>query len=211
MRGLLFLLILCSSALGQAVPDRPADGDKYFLSVWTSPNWKENSSEATLVKWFDADARLRDLKRKTHWHHYPADALMIQRYSAFISAADLPCVTLQRADGGVVYKASRENIPKTAEALCEAMKQAHNLDPGPAEAIQAPDCPDGQCDPSFAMPWNPESSVPDGNLFGVPRTPVRNTVAGVAWVLGGIFILFVFSMLCLLTLAVVYMLTKWRI
>jgi hypothetical protein len=40
---------------------------------------------------------------------------------------------------------------------------------------------------------------------------VRNTVAGVAWVLGGIFILFVFSMLCLLTLAVVYMLTKWRI
>lgn len=211
MRGLLFLLILCSSALGQAVPDRPADADKYFLSVWTSPNWKESPSEATLIKWFDADARLRDLKRKTHWHHYPADALMIQRYSAFISAADLPCVTLQRADGGVVFKASRENIPNTAEALYEAMKQAHNLDPGPAEAIQAPDCPDGQCDPSFAMPWSPESSVPDGNLFGVPRTPVRNTVAGVAWVLGGIFILFVFSMLCLLTLAVVYMLTKWRI
>lgn len=208
---LMLWLLLCSAVLGQSVDQRPNDAGKYFLSVWTSPNWKESPGESFLVQWFDSDPKLRDLKKKTHWHHYPADALMIQRYSAFISAADLPCVTLQRPDGGVIYKASRDNIPGSADALYAAMKAAHSIDPGPAESVQSPDCPDGQCDPSYAMPWNPESSVPDGNLFGVPRTPVRNTVAGVAWIIGGVFVFFLIIMFCLLTLAVIYMLTKWRV
>ena len=213
MRGVLLWLLLVGSCFAQAQPVRPADQTKYFLSVWTSPNWQENATERTLVEWFNRDPQLSQLKSKTHWHHYPTDALMIQRYASVLSASDIPCVTLQRPDGGVVYKASGASIPSSPSALYAAMKTAYTIDPGPAEAIEIrseQDCPDGQCDPSYAMPWKPDSAVPDGNLFGVARQPVRNTAAAIVWVLGGVFILFIFVMLSLLALGVVYLLSKWK-
>ena len=65
-----------SRVIGDRVIHLPEDGQSYYLTIFTTPSWKQNTRESNFVNWFSQDNRLSGLKQQVHWNHYTADNTM---------------------------------------------------------------------------------------------------------------------------------------
>ncbi len=234
------------SAQQQPSAPLPDDSHKWNLAIFTSDRWRVDPNESEFVAMFDTDPTLSDLKRRAHWHHYTAgDVVYKNRFAKYISVNQFPCVWFQRPDGGIVYKASGDNTPRTATDLVEQLRYYTKLDPyslkshptapdsrvvhGISQNGSNPLCPDGNC-PLPNQPYQPQPYqtpyIPDGSYSGELadsatmfnrdrdrwwQNPVKNSMAAVIWILGGVVALFVFLVIAgLLGLVLLIIFLKGR-
>jgi hypothetical protein len=104
--------------VGSRVIDLPEDGNRWYLTVATDGR---NEWAAT---WFDADPCLARLKTQTTFNHYTPSNQMFRWRESLQIGNMFPIVALQRADGGVVYKASGRDFPRSAAQLADELAQA---------------------------------------------------------------------------------------
>jgi hypothetical protein len=149
---LVFMLLRSCSAQGVVGMDKvltlPEDGTKWHISViGTDERYKE------LLAWFESPT-LKKLRDQVHFHPI-SDKTGIQAYQV----KGLPTVRLQDDKGRVLYEASGDSIPATAEGLYGAMARAIKpcpWDPGPDYPVDPVDPVDDGGGPpkvDFVFDW----------------------------------------------------------
>jgi hypothetical protein len=225
--ALVLVALGCRPACCQESP-RPEDGARYHLVVVTSEAIQPH--ERLLLDNLARDPSLAAIRKQCHFAHYtPANPLYAGRYAAAIPPDRLPAVMLARPDGGVVYFAAGDTVPASAGELFDQLEFFAKLDPAldpdaPVRIrdIARPDCPDGRCPPaSPSRPAvTPEPPAGPGPLAPYVRPlrdssellrtvqPVKNSVAAVVWIVGGVLFVFVGSTLAVLFVGVLWIVAK---
>lgn len=141
----------------------PQDQGKWYLTLMGD---KSDEQFATVSDWFNQNPQLRKLKSQTHFNMLPADSAMFQdRYRE--NTATLPCIRLQTAEGVVVFQASGDNLPLTAEALTKGLSERiFNF---------RRRCPDGNCRP-HREPTPEPKPVPDTDEDPIDHTGPPDTL-----------------------------------
>lgn len=99
----------------------PEDGEAYYISIFTTTNWKTNPQERELVNMMVADPKVSSYTSQMHYTHYVAsDAMYRARLKTYVGDT-LPSVVVQRADGAVIYKASGSHVPSNANAMASQL------------------------------------------------------------------------------------------
>lgn len=142
------VVVQSQPAAEKQVINLPEDGTKFFTSLFLPANWQADNTCRSLVAGFNSDRRLASLKVQTIYNQYAADDPMFAaRYAA--SVKELPCIALTDPTGGVLYKASGKNIPKSYKLLASDIQRS----------IVTTRCPNGKC------PWQDEEekdqAIPD--------------------------------------------------
>lgn len=109
---------------GERVLELPNDGLKWDLLVFTSPDWTAKPAEAAVVQWFATNPRLAGLKKQVRYHHRTTADFSFKHKWVQVVGNDpkqVPCVILQSAAGHKCFKASGDNLPKTADGLADAI------------------------------------------------------------------------------------------
>jgi hypothetical protein len=213
-KALLCVLLLVSfgsTCIAQRV-DPPQDSQRYYLTVFTSDNWKNNAIESRLMRNLDEEP-LAKLKRNCHFNHYTtSNPVYVAGRFWNIKTSDFPVIVVSKPNGGYFYKASNTNIPSTAQAIFDEAKAAFSRDKeAQAEdpvivddpALLAQDCPDGMVCPTPEensgrrplfpnAPWNNTGMDTIEGIFG-GGSPIRDSLASVGWVIGSVIILFFLS------------------
>lgn len=97
----------------------PQDQGRWYLSIFG--NEGEVRFEG-LKSWFANDAQLQGIRTQAHYNTYRADSTMFaQRYA---QSTNVPCVRLQDSTGAVVFEATGNEIPISAQALYNSMTTA---------------------------------------------------------------------------------------
>lgn len=110
--------VLCE----ERIANLPQDGGKWHVSLFGDRN---DPKLAKLEDWFKSHERLSDLRGKVHYHVYYSDMPIFKlRYQK--DTPVLPAIKVQEADGAVVYGATRDSIPYSADALYSAIAIAGN-------------------------------------------------------------------------------------
>jgi hypothetical protein len=106
----------------ERVEARPEDGQKWDTIIFTTDNWQNNPAEVRLVSWFQSNDRLKAFASQTRVHYYTPSRW---EYGTFRHAVgdQFPCCIVQQPDGKRAFKASGDNIPKTADALASAISK----------------------------------------------------------------------------------------
>lgn len=115
------------------VENLPADANNWYVSVMGNPSDPEYQK---LVQWFQTNPQLQTLADRTHYSVIPSTSqLYRKRYAP--TAATLPCVRVQTADGTVLCQLSGDNIPATSPAMYSAIKTycLRRCDPSPQPNI----------------------------------------------------------------------------
>ena len=106
----------------ERVINLPSDQGKWYVSVVGDA---VNPQYRTIIKWFDTNAHLKNLKNRVHFCSVTTDRAVYQeRYASNIKG--LPTVRFQQPNGVVIYEAAGNNLPFTAEGLYGAMADAVN-------------------------------------------------------------------------------------
>jgi hypothetical protein len=104
----------------ERVINLPQDQLKWYISVVGDGRSKEY---ARIVSWFDSHKGLRELKQQVHFRKVTTGTSTYrERYATNVSG--LPTVRMQQAAGEVMYEASGEDLPITADGLHSAMAKA---------------------------------------------------------------------------------------
>lgn len=167
----------------------------------------------TLLDWFNRDPACQQLKSNCNFQAYTKDnALYRERYSGVIPAEQFPAIVFCDSDGGHIYVAASQSIPKSASSLIaemktayEAQKKAREQDADPAQTIEGspPNCPDGSCRPADREPFiNPDRSPLFPSLR--PDRPPAESILYWLWNPGEAILALgcagMFAILCLLVL-----------
>ncbi len=104
----------------ERIVNLPQDQDKWHISVvGLGGHYKR------LLGWFDTNANLKSLKAQVKFHQIDKNTpIYRERYATNVSG--LPTVRVQKADGTVVYEASDNALPYSAEGLYGAIAGASN-------------------------------------------------------------------------------------
>lgn len=129
------------------ITDLPEDSKGWYVTVFTSDNMTQKERE--VLSWFDRVPELRRLKAQTHFNHYTPKNAVYTRYGN-LTDAGTPTVSVQNADGQVLYKMPGKAMPNEPWPLVEGMrKMLHqrfpHICPGPCpkpEPAPSPDQPD---------------------------------------------------------------------
>lgn len=102
----------------ERVVNLPQDQFKPYLTLFGD---RDDSKFKAMVKWFDENKTLVELKDQTHYNVIYSDTrLYHDRYSKAVPV--LPCVTLQSvADREPVARFAGLNVPMTADALAKGL------------------------------------------------------------------------------------------
>lgn len=101
----------------ERVVSLPQDSGKWYLSVVGDPR---DTRYREILAWFDASEDLKNLKAQVHFWQVASDSAIYRgRYAANVGG--LPTVRMQQPDGTVVYEASGDSLPMTAEGLYGAL------------------------------------------------------------------------------------------
>lgn len=113
--------------VGERIVDLPEDSGTYWLSVFYRDQYQDPASRR-LAAYMASEPRLQSLAAMMRTNVYTAGHPMYeQRYSNLISGqgdSGLPAVVVQKPNGALVYKASGANIPDSAEALAEEIRES---------------------------------------------------------------------------------------
>lgn len=106
----------------ERVINLPADQGKWYVSVVGNAT---NAQYQTIVRWFDTNAHLKNLKTRIHFCLViTGTAIYQERYASNVKG--LPTVRFQQPNGVVIYEAAGNNLPFTAEGLYGAMADSIN-------------------------------------------------------------------------------------
>lgn len=158
-----------SRVIGDRVIHLPEDGQSYYLTIFTTPSWKQNTRESNFVNWFSQDNRLSGLKRQVHWNHYTADNTMYRAKFADSIGNTFPAVTLQDSNGKVISKFSGVNVPASPDQLADLIA-------GDLRNYDCPNCPRPKPAPTPAPQPAPVPGppvIPDSTVK--PATPADKT------------------------------------
>jgi len=106
----------------ERVINLPADQGKWYVSVVGDAT---NAQYQTIVRWFDTNAHLKNLKNRVHFCPVTTGTAVYQERYAF-NVKGLPTVRFQQPNGVVIYEAAGNNLPFTAEGLYGAMADSIN-------------------------------------------------------------------------------------
>jgi hypothetical protein len=141
----------------ERVINLPSDQGKWYISVVGDA---ANPQYQTIIKWFDTNAHLKNLKNRVHFCPVTTDsAVYRERYASNVKG--LPTVRFQQPNGIVIYEAAGTNLPFTAEGLYGAMAnsidkaQGRPILPWRRNHVHPCPCPGPQPDPSPG-PVDPE-------------------------------------------------------
>lgn len=165
---LVFAVLLAVPSL--AIAQR-TDPPKYWLTIVTPANERADSESGKLLKWLSAptEPALVEWCRKAKVGAKRINDPVAKDRWGFLRPDELPAVFLQREDGGVVYKATRANLPSDEYSLARELDFYDKLGGGarqyqsPDSQTQVPitwvpqsssDCPDGKC------PWDTPNARP---------------------------------------------------
>ena len=154
-------------------PQPQAPAKRFNLDLFVS----SDAQYQQLLNWFNEDPELAKIKAKCNYQVYaPGNALYKARYSDIVPVSQFPAITLTKENGGYVYVGSRDQIPKTATGVYNALVEGARL----ANAATKPilleatssnlSCPDGNCDLDRnrkpLLPWKDPNREPvDSVLF----------------------------------------------
>lgn len=215
MRNLVFIVLaLCAvPAFAQRVEPPPQDQSKWYLTIFTHSDWASRPQEKLLIDSFRSGP-MAELKEKAHFKHY-TELDPVYRSGRFedIPESSFPVITLGRADGGYVFKASKDTMPVPGQALFDAMKDAYQRDKEIPDLNQpisqdslSPDTSINR-DPWLPnAPWNAGRQVDQAmeGIFG-GDTPVRDSLGYAAFGVGLVVMLFFLSIAFAGTIALVFL------
>lgn len=146
----------------------PEDGGLYHTSLFLHHDWRRRPRDRMLLAWFGSNPRLLSLRHQTFWHIYTERTpLFVNRYSKTVRV--LPCVRVQWPNGRVVYQASGENLPKTANGLAvKIVKGIYRL-ARPRPCPRPHPAPDPAPEPDVDVDVNVTPVIPDVT----PDTPTQ--------------------------------------
>lgn len=143
--------------VAERVVKLPEDGGAWYLQIYTNDDWQARGQDRQLVAAFESLPELQSLRVQTHYHHLTPRSKLYSRYSGALQA--LPAVTLQSADGTIIYKACGANIPQDSWRIIDDIREAlqerfPNLCPGP-------NCPQPTPSPVVTPLPSPNVGIPD--------------------------------------------------
>lgn len=111
--------------VGMAI-DVPAGVNKPYLTVCVSDDWRNDPRQTAVVSWFETNARLRELRSKTHFNLYVGSDPNFQSSLRGAVGDAFPIVVLQRGGvpnvppiGHVDTKCSAKSMPASADDLAD--------------------------------------------------------------------------------------------
>lgn len=218
------LASLCVSALAQELPD---DSNRNQLVV-------VGAADNAPATWFATDPSLAAVKKLSNWSILNPNSrehmtLYRERYQQQLGTA-FPVVALMRPDGGVIYAADRNSIPRSAADLFTEMKSrvlmARNAiksqyTPPQANPMGDSDFPQelfpqdlSECGPDGCYPpdsgsgglLHPSRRVSDP--FGrVAGNWITDSVSAVFWLIGSVVALGFFAVCGVVVIFVLYFVT----
>jgi hypothetical protein len=217
----LLVALLAASSIAQEVSPPPNDGGRCYMTVITHA--APQPHELQLLDNLARDPNLVAIRNQMHFVALrDTDVAYRDRFAHAIPPSQLPAIWIARPDGGVLYKATGERIPTAAADLFDEMLHYCSLDPQStaqdsqlSRPIAGPqDCPDGRCPvpTDTNLPWlaTPSAPIPlpDSVELLRDRTPAKNAIAVVLWIVGGIVALCVLGVAGVVFLAVIYLAAK---
>jgi len=225
-------LIALSPSLAQEVRPDPHETGRPHLSVFTHADYARRPAEAGLIQNLERQPLL-DFAQGCRFRHYTtADPIYLERYAGQFPASQLPAICVQRPDGGVIYKATGDNLPADPGQLLEEIRFYRGLEPALHQTVggllrnsagslaDAPSYRPEQCGPDGCPPRNPyqpyrepyrdpsdaQPALPDSaELFG-GRTPIRDSLASmasIAFAIVGAFFLVIVVIVALIILVLI--------
>ncbi|MGN6545013.1 MAG: hypothetical protein ACTHK7_08180 [Aureliella sp.] len=188
LSALLLAFVLSGSASAQQVSPPPEDAGRPWLVVITHKT--PGPQEQMLLDLVARDENLAAIRKQCQYAHYDNEnPLYTQRYAKSFGQKPLPVVLLQRADGGVLYLASGDNVPDSGRELFDQMKYYSSLAPtrdsrdsvghygAPNYSPYTDTRPFSQCPGPYCP--NPGPRCPDGDTCPiVPGVPNLNPFDG---------------------------------
>lgn len=188
-----------ASSMAQTLPD---DSQDYYLVTLTGNPPTHLCGRLMGTMQHPAVAQIKAACKSFDFK--PDDPIYQARYAQSLPAGQLPIVALARHDGGVIYKASGENIPD-AETLSQTLMQMAAADSAQnprsvANHVTGPLRPDGwlpNIRPNLipdTVVVQPQVNVPDGVTNWLMVVAVLGVLAIVGVVavivIGGIYLIF---------------------
>ncbi len=209
--------LLCAVFLaGSAAAQLPEDGSRMQLIVVTAET--PSPVGQYLLSCLDTDPAVSLIAQKCHVHRWtPQTKIYQERYGQSLPPSVLPIIALARPDGGVIYKASGDAVPRTSEALAAGLIDAAKLNKaGGHENVITQDCPScprvPQPPPVPELPrrpiWRPlDGVIPDTVVIDhkVPAVPTWIMVTAIAG-----FVFMVLGGLTFIAIAGVFAFLKFR-
>ena len=196
MKYLALLVLLCVGSMANAqtmkadpaygvvyseeqITNLPQDQNRYYVSVLGSPSEQKYQQ---VKSWFTSHKGLASLRNQTHFNEITTDSVMYtERYAKTV--AQTPCVRVQDAQGNVIYQASGNHIPMSAEALHKgiATEFRRRRCPGPCPAPTPAPAPQPEPTPQPDV-TPPQDTVPEPE-------PEANEPYWVVYLLAGVGLL----------------------
>jgi hypothetical protein len=180
----ILLMLFASTMIGQM----PAPQARYQLVVVGQP-------DSYPVRWFSDNPDLANVRKAVDYQLFtPGQKIYQERYAAVLGD-QYPIVAYLRPDGGAIYVADRNTMPKTSNDLFAAMKaaalQAQNARPAnqlPNDLVVTQetfeDCPDGYCPtPNRDEPRFPrlQPLINPSNPLELGGGVVRDSISSGVW------------------------------
>lgn len=161
----------------------PQDQAKTYCSVFYDPR---DAQQAQVVRWFDENSQLADLKRKTHFAAIPSTSTMFAaRYAGTVNS--LPCIRLQTANGDTLCQMSGNRIPLSAEATASCIETTlrRNVQPSPYNIhlhyAVTPDEPDQPQPDKYVQPDVFDNGWPASRIWTLVIAGATSVLVGVSW------------------------------
>lgn len=156
----------------------PEDGNAYYTTIFNPTD--------RVVDWFDSDARLKSLRKRTHFSTWEKADPMFSRYKRYHGNSSKTIVLVQDPYGRVVYSSASKPFPKSPSALADAIQgdieaNCHLLDRWRERRNPTPEPepkPDEEVEPDF---------VDDEEAEGDPGSDFPFLLAGLGLLIGVAF------------------------
>jgi hypothetical protein len=128
----------------------------FWLTFLYADDWQQDAESVRLQNMFASDPRLVEMQQRCRVNSFgQMDPYLVERWRKYVGR-QTPMVVLQAPDGQLCFKASRGNIPNSAEELVTQLQQSlaarfHRPCPGPCPQPT----PEPQPQPAPLAPVNP--------------------------------------------------------
>lgn len=198
MKNILAILLVAVFALplmAQEKP-RPADQNKYYLTIVTHPDWAKRPQERKLIEDLKAKPMIT-AAQSCHFNHITtSDEMYKNRWAALYPDNRLPAIIVQEPNGGYCFKASGPNVPSGSQAIYDTIRAYKEM--VPEDRVRAFDAMEAVFEPApeyvpdeviegdevnnRRRPFAKDDPAPDmAEVFG-GKTPLRDTMSSAAMI-----------------------------
>lgn len=225
MKNILAILLAIAFALPSMAQEkpRPADQNKYYLTIVTHPDWAKRPQERKLIEDLKAKPMI-EVAQKCHFNHITTnDEMYKNRWAALYPDNRLPALILQEANGGYCYKGSGPNVPSGSQAIFDTLKAYREMIP--EERVRAFDALEAALDPApeyvpgsviegdevngRRRPFARDGEAPDMEQIFGGKTPLRDTMSSAAMIFLAILAIGIVMILAFFTLIAFFLVVKY--